>query len=140
MKLLKDVHTGPSEKDVEAYLCKKVKSLKGIPYKFTSPARRAAPDRLCVFPYSTIAFVEVKRPGKRPTPLQQKELNDLKNLGHIAVWVDSKEAVNHFIRLVGQLIAMNRQHMLNVRESGEIDEVNRVANARAIINSKELCE
>lgn len=34
------------EKKVEEHLCKRVKELGGIAYKFTSPQRRSVPDRL----------------------------------------------------------------------------------------------
>lgn len=38
------------EKDVEQYLCKRVKEMGGKAYKFVSPGNAGVPDRLVVVP------------------------------------------------------------------------------------------
>lgn len=62
----------------------------GIEYKFTSPGRRAVPDRLRLMPIPPehreivaryITFREYKRPGEQPTPAQHKEHEYLRSLG-----------------------------------------------------------
>ncbi|MCP4488975.1 MAG: VRR-NUC domain-containing protein [Gammaproteobacteria bacterium] len=64
-------------------LCEEVEMLGGWAYKFTSPGRRNVPDRLCVLP-GLVFFVEVKGPGKEPTPAQERELQRLAKLNQ---WV-----------------------------------------------------
>ena len=101
---LKSVNKGMTEKQIEQYLCKMVKKLNGIPYKFVSPSRRAASDRLCVFPFGIIAFIECKAPGRKPTPAQREELAKLQRLGHVATYVSTKNQVHLVIEQVAKLI------------------------------------
>ncbi len=82
------------EKDIEAYLVKRVKDLGGIAYKFTSPQRRSVPDRLCLLPGGFIFFVELKAPGKKPTPQQEREHLRIKALGIPCHVADSKQLVD----------------------------------------------
>ncbi len=85
------------ERDVEAYLVKRVKELGGIAYKFTSPGRRSVPDRLVLWADGVAEFVECKAPGAKATPLQLREHDKLRALGFV-VWVlDSKEEVDEFV-------------------------------------------
>lgn len=86
------------ERVIEEYLRKKVKETGGIAYKMTSPARRALPDRMCLFPNGVLVFVECKAPGRKPTKLQAIEMNRIKELGHQAVYVDSHVAIDYLIR------------------------------------------
>ena len=81
------------EKTIEAYLVQKVKEIGGIAYKFTSPQRRSVPDRLCLFPYGLMIFVEVKAPKKLPTEAQAREILRLQVMGFSAITVSSKEQV-----------------------------------------------
>ncbi len=85
------------ERDVEAYLVKRVKERGGIAYKFTSPGRRSVPDRIVVWPGGYTDFVECKAPGAKPTPLQLREHEKLRALGHGVVVLDSKEAVHDWV-------------------------------------------
>lgn len=85
---------GTSEKEIEDYLIKRVKEIGGRTRKFTSPGQRSNPDRICVFPGGFVAFVECKRPGKKLTEKQKRELQQLRDEGHFADWVDSKEKVD----------------------------------------------
>jgi hypothetical protein len=85
------------EKDVERYLVKSVKDLGGACFKWVSPGHAGVPDRVVIRPGGRVAFVEVKRPGQKPTKLQLHVLEQLRQLGCQAVWVDSKEAVDAFL-------------------------------------------
>ena len=80
------------EKDIETALVKRIKDLGGLPYKFTSPGHRAVPDRLCLLPGGRTLFIELKRPGGRPTALQAHEHERLRGLGFEVLVIDSKEA------------------------------------------------
>ena len=60
--------------------------------KFTSPAHKGVPDRVICGKGKTL-FLELKAPGKRPTPLQKRELDILTTHGMIAAWTDSKPGV-----------------------------------------------
>ena len=90
----------PSERDVEARLCARIKAVGGAAYKFTSPARRGVPDRLVLMPGDPplTIFVELKRPGARPTPAQLREHNRLRDLGFRVEVIDSYEGVEVFIQ------------------------------------------
>lgn len=106
------------EKSVEGYLCREVKKLGGTAEKFTSPGRRSVPDRLVLMP-SRIAdtggehpwgesidmpipaqciFVELKAPGKKATPAQRRDHGRRRAMGFRVEVLDSKEAVDEFIR------------------------------------------
>ena len=61
------------EKAIEAALVKRVKELGGMCEKFVSPGRRSVPDRLVTLPGGRIVFVELKAPGKKTTPLQDRD-------------------------------------------------------------------
>ena len=69
------------EKHVEAYLVKAVRERGGEAYKFTSPAMRGVADRLVVMPNGVVWFVEVKRPGGKRTPLQERFAARMQELG-----------------------------------------------------------
>ena len=92
------------EKSIERRLCDEVKKIGGIPYKFTSPNRRSVPDRLCLFPTGIVCFVEVKSPGKPPTPQQGREIERIKRLGFAVHIVDSRKKVDQFIDIIRSLI------------------------------------
>lgn len=89
------------ERDIEIYLRDQVKKAGGKAYKFESPGNDGVPDRLVVFPFNRIYFVELKAPGKKPRPLQVKQMRDLSNFDCDVRVIDSKEGVDDFIREVG---------------------------------------
>ncbi|MFD2446400.1 VRR-NUC domain-containing protein [Bacillus sp. CGMCC 1.16607] len=88
------------EKAIETYLRDQVKKAGGKAYKFESPGNDGVPDRLVILPKNKIYFVELKAPGKKPRPLQVKQMRDLSSLGCDVRVIDSKEGVNDFIREV----------------------------------------
>lgn len=97
------------EKHIESRLVQEVKKIGGIAYKFTSPQRRSVPDRLCLFPYGIVWFVECKRPGNHPTKNQQREINRLNKLGHSATWVDTYEGIDLLIKTIARQIKQNHE-------------------------------
>lgn len=86
-----------TEKDIEEYLRLGVKKQGGIAFKFTSPGNSGVPDRLIVMPENRIYFVELKRPGGKTSPLQNRQISRLKDLGCRVLVVDSKESAERFL-------------------------------------------
>ena len=79
------------ESDTEKKVGEYVKSKGGLFYKFTSPARRAVPDRLIVLPSVPPFFVEFKATGEKATPAQLREHLRLSDRGANIFVVDSVE-------------------------------------------------
>lgn len=84
------------EKDIEQYLVKRAKESGGKAYKWVSPGNDGVPDRIVVFP-GVLAFVELKAPGKKPTPLQLAKHRELESFGCKVLVVDSREDVDRLI-------------------------------------------
>lgn len=84
------------EKDIEKYLVKRVKEMGGKAYKWVSPGNDGVPDRIVFFSGMTV-LVELKAPGKKPTPLQIARHKELAKLGQKVLVLDSKESVDEFI-------------------------------------------
>ncbi len=77
------------ESTVESYLVKRCKELGIYERKFVSPQRRNVPDRILVY-NGVVVFVELKKPGEKPTPAQKREHIRLTEAGALVVVVDSK--------------------------------------------------
>lgn len=84
------------EVEIEKYLKAQVSRIGGLCWKWTSPGMNGVPDRL-VFVAGKCFPVELKAPGKKPTPLQLRVHQILHGVGFQVVVLDSKEAVNEFI-------------------------------------------
>jgi hypothetical protein len=84
------------ERDIEAYLVKRVKALGGYAYKFVSPSNRGVADRLVVLP-GVVWFVEVKAEGGRLSPLQTLFIEQMKRLDQNVIVVWNKEDVDRWI-------------------------------------------
>jgi hypothetical protein len=69
------------EKQLERKLVAAVRAMGGIAPKFTSPDLDGMPDRLILLPMGKAAFVEVKRHGEKPRPLQMARHGMLRRLG-----------------------------------------------------------
>ena len=82
------------EQTVERYLVTRIKSLGGTCEKFLSPNRRSVPDRIVILPGGEVIFVEMKAPGKKPTPLQARDHALRRELGCTVLVLDSKEGVD----------------------------------------------
>jgi len=84
------------ERDVERALIARVKRLGGMCEKFTSPGRRSVPDRLITLPGGVVIFVEVKRPGAKPTALQKRDHQRRRDMGCDVRVIDSIETAQGF--------------------------------------------
>lgn len=87
-----------TEKTLENKVKKEVQKIGGIALKFFSLSFTGLPDRIVLFPGGKIKFVEVKAPGKRPSPRQEFIIGWLQSLG-FEVWViDSDVKIQEFIK------------------------------------------
>lgn len=89
-----------NEKYLEQKFTKAVKNKGGVCWKFTSPGTAGVPDRLVLMPEGRIAFVEVKRPGEKPRPLQISRINLLKRLGFMVFVLDNPENIENILKEV----------------------------------------
>ena len=85
------------EKTIEIKLTNTVKSMGGIALKLISPGFDGVPDRLVLLPHGKLAFVELKAPGKRLRPLQEKRKRQLEALGYVVVCIDGAEQIGEMI-------------------------------------------
>lgn len=81
------------ERDIEQALVQQAKRVGGQAFKWTSPGHTGVPDRIVFLPDGRVLLVELKAPGKKPTPLQAKVHKDLGAINHPVYVVDSKEGV-----------------------------------------------
>ncbi len=89
---------GPQlEKDIERKIGEFAKKHGCLYLKFTSPARRAVPDRMIITPQGVIGFLEVKAKGKKPTTLQMNEIIKLRSMKCDADWCDNVEDGCEFV-------------------------------------------
>lgn len=82
------------EKEIERYLVNQVKKFGGRAYKFVSPGNAGVPDRLVCLPGGIVALAELKAPGKKPRPLQQSTILQLRMMGVRVYVVHSREEVD----------------------------------------------
>jgi Holliday junction resolvase len=88
------------EREIEKYLVERVKAIGGNAMKWVSPGNSGVPDRIVFLPDGRVHLVECKAPGKKPTPIQERQINRLGAMGHRTYVLDSKEAVDQFLKEV----------------------------------------
>lgn len=81
------------ESQIEKHLVKRCKALGIHCDKFSSPQRRAVPDRILGF-RSYVVFVELKATGARPTAAQCRDHARRRAVGMTVCWTDSIEGVD----------------------------------------------
>ena len=85
------------ERDIERKLKKRVEGMGGICFKFLS-GESGVPDRLCLFYPGRVVFVELKRPGEKPRPLQQRQIDKIRKLGFRVEVIDSEQGIEELIQ------------------------------------------
>lgn len=85
------------ERDIEQYLREQVKAAGGWAPKWESIGNAGVPDRIVILPNNIILFVEMKAPGKQPTPLQSSQHRRMRALGCDVRVVDSLEKVDQLL-------------------------------------------
>lgn len=88
------------EKYIEQKLIKAVKETGGIAPKLTCPSLDGMPDRLVLLPKGKMAFVELKAPGKKLRPLQEKRKRQLEELGFLVFVIDNANGIDAIIEKV----------------------------------------
>ena len=102
------------ESEIEAHLVKRVKAEGGEVRKVQWIGRRGAPDRLVLLPLRVFdwgdmgerpyprppqtIFVELKAPGKKPEPHQEREHQRLRAMGQRVEVIDSIEGVERLLQ------------------------------------------
>lgn len=79
------------ERNIESYFINKCKKLKIFTIKNTG--MRGIPDRLCVCNGRTI-WVELKKPGEVPRPLQNARIAELEKHGAEVYVLDNKQDID----------------------------------------------
>lgn len=89
----------PRERDIERYFVKEVEAHGGWAIKFQSDSQAGVPDRIVFWKDGrNVEFVELKRPGGKPRPLQVHVCKKLSEYHNVRVWVlDSYESVNEYV-------------------------------------------
>lgn len=86
------------EKTTERKLTEAVMAMGGIAPKLVSPGFDGMPDRLVLLPGGKIAFVEVKRHGEKPRPLQEARHGMLRRLGFKVYVLDDAGQIGGMLR------------------------------------------
>lgn len=86
------------ERDIEKFLVQEIKKMGGKAFKFVSPGTRGVPDRLICLPGGITCFVELKRPGGKPRPVQRFCLLYLYHKGHRVAVVDNKDTAKALVK------------------------------------------
>ena len=81
------------EKMIEDKLKKTVKEKGGLCLKFVSPGFDGVPDRIILMPGGIMAFAELKAPGKKLRPLQERRKRQLESLGFLVFCIDNTECI-----------------------------------------------
>jgi len=81
------------EKTIEQKLVKRTKELKGLCLKLSCPGYDGMPDRLVLLPKGKMGFVEVKRKGIKPRPLQIARHKLLKGIGFKVFVLDDENQI-----------------------------------------------
>jgi hypothetical protein len=81
----------PLEKTIERKVRIYAKTLGIHCFKYTTPARRSAPDRICFTSNGRVFFLELKAKGNKPTKAQALEHDFYRSLGFYVFWCDNIE-------------------------------------------------
>lgn len=90
------------EREIEAYLVKRVKEVGGECRKVQWIGRHGAPDRIVMLPprdreENPTTWVELKAPGEKARPSQVREHERMRAMGQRVVVIDSIEGVEELL-------------------------------------------
>ena len=72
-----------------------------LTYKFVSPSGRGVPDRI-IIGFGKILFLELKQAGRKPTELQQYEIDRINHHGGLSVMADAASGYDEAKRLIDE--------------------------------------
>lgn len=104
------------EKEIEAAVCKYAKEKGFEVYKFSSPNRVGVPDRMFVAPFQRVFWIEFKRAGGVPTPVQEREARKLTDCGFTVYLVDDVAQGKQIIDDEVMICAHSQRIMAQVRQ------------------------
>lgn len=106
------------ESEVEQYLVKQVKAVSGSKaYKWVSPGNLGVPDRIVVWSFGVVDFVELKAPGEKPRASQIVRLIELIDNDQNVYVLDSRDRVDEYVR--GELRPLTRVELLAMAQKEE---------------------
>lgn len=82
------------EKHLETYFSAACKKRGLLTLKLNVRYARGWPDRIVPLQGGGVLWVELKRPGGKTSPLQDKVHRDLEKIGHHVHVIDSKEGID----------------------------------------------
>ena len=85
------------ESEIEKILIIEVKKHGGVALKFVSPGMIGVPDRIVLMNNGNMAFIELKAPGKKLRPIQEKRKSQIESLGFKVYCIDSKEQIGRIL-------------------------------------------
>lgn len=95
--------TDPNEKKIEKDVCDYARGRGCYVRKFTSPSHRGVPDHLFITPAGATFFIEFKKLGEVPTPLQAREIREINKRKGNACYTDNiregKAVVDQFLKI-----------------------------------------
>lgn len=86
------------ESSLEGLLSRRVRRIGGWAIKLPATFVKGIPDRLVLLPRGVAHFVEMKATGEKPRPIQIFVHNRLRALGFQVFVLDSKEAIECYIK------------------------------------------
>ena len=91
------------EQDIQSKIMDYISSIGGLPIKFNNIgiyAKAGVSDILACIKGRFVA-IEVKRPGKKPSALQEQFINAINNIGGYAFWADNLDDVKTKLKELG---------------------------------------
>ncbi|WP_406710416.1 VRR-NUC domain-containing protein [Trueperella pyogenes] len=85
-----------NEHHIEQALKHSVDEIGGISWKLVSPGTAGVPDRICIM-RGRIVFVELKAPGRQPSPIQARRITQLRDHVMTVLVVDSLTGVEEVL-------------------------------------------
>ena len=85
------------ERDIEKKLVNAVREKGGWAVKLSAQWEAGIPDRLVLLPHGKCYFIELKRPGEQPRPIQVRRAKQLRALGFKVYVIDSQEKITEVI-------------------------------------------
>lgn len=110
------------EKDIEAAVCKYAKEKGFEVYKFSSPNRVGVPDRMFIGAYQRAFWIEFKREGGTPTPVQEREAGKISSKGFAVYLCDNIAEGKSIIDSEADIAAHSQMMVDAVRQHVAMDE------------------